>query len=579
MCGFICSVTEGSHTRQWCEALNSMAYRGPDDQGMWEDPSGRCRMGHLRLSILDLSDGGRQPMTDRSGRYHIVFNGEIYNYIELRKKLGIEARCKTMTDTEVLLAAYMHWGSACLDHLIGMFAFVIWDSKHQYLFAARDRFGVKPLYYHQDSDGTLLIASEIKAIHEAGVPRTPNLMTWATYLGYGVYDHGKNTFWDEIVSLSPGHFMEWLPLGKKIVLKQWYDIAKTVLELGQDTRDQVAVGNQLMELLEESVCLRFRSDVPVGVCLSGGLDSSLLLGLLLHIHGKDLDIKTFTFICGDEKYDEKPWVEQMLKGTQLKSFFCLLTAQEVPTLAKKIQDSQDEPFGGLPTLGMAKVHQQAKNEGVTVLLDGNGMDEGWAGYDYYQFPGRVNTATGPVQGARSKAVRPDCLRPEFLALSSEFRAPAPFKDALLDLQYRDICYMKIPRAMRFADRVSMMFSRELREPFLDHRILELGLRQPVHHKIVKGQGKWLPRMVANKLLRKGVREAPKRPVQTPQREWLKGPLSSWAEQCIETGLSGWGKDWLKPNAVKSAWREYKRGGWDNSFPIWQWLNLGLMVNR
>jgi asparagine synthase (glutamine-hydrolysing) len=250
--------------------------------------------------------------------------------------------------------------------------------------------------------------------------------------------------------------------------------------------------------------------------------------------------------------------------------------EEVPELAAAVQAFQDEPYGGLPTLGMTCVHERARQEGVTVLLDGNGIDEGWAGYEYYARAASVDAARGPVQGSRSPSTRADCLRPEFAALARPFSAASRFGDALRDLQYRDIRHAKIPRAMRFADRVSMMYSRELREPFLDHRILELGLRQAPERKIREGQGKWLARQVAARLLPRPVQEAPKRPVQTPQREWLRGPLASWAEAQIEAGLRGWGQEWLDAEATRAAWREYREAGADNSFPVWQWISLGMM---
>jgi asparagine synthase (glutamine-hydrolysing) len=349
------------------------------------------------------------------------------------------------------------------------------------------------------------------------------------------------------------------------------------LEAGEDLRTDEEVEDHLRSLLEETVSLRFRSDVEVGICLSGGLDSSLLLGLIQARFGNDKSVNTFTFYTEDPAYDELPWVRKMLEGTKHRSHICLLTPPIVPELAERVQRSQDEPFGGFPTLGMALVHERAKREGVKVLLDGNGMDEGWAGYDYYQRIAQANTGTGFIQGTTSSAVRPHCLMTEFAAVITPFSSPSPFNSPLPNMQYRDIRYSKIPRAMRFADRVSMMQSRELREPFLDHRIIELGLRQPMTRKIRDGQGKWLPREIARKLLPTSVTETPKRPVQTPQREWLRGPLKDWAEQCIDSALGSYGDIWLNAKAVRSAWERYQIGTDDNSFFLWQWISLGLMA--
>src|SRR5262249_25558943 len=191
----------------------------------------------------------------------------------------------------------------------------------------------------------------------------------------------------------------------------------------------------------------------------------------------------------------------------------------------------------------------------------------------------VDGSVGPVQGSQARPTRPECLRPEFAALAKKIAMEKPFQDALLDLQFRDIRYAKIPRAMRFADRVSMMHSRELREPFLDHRIVELGLRQPAERKIRDGQGKWLPRQIAARLLPDGVREAPKRPVQTPQREWLRGPLKEWAQGQIEVALKQFGGSWFDAKAVQQEWKAYQENGGENSFFLWQWINLGLAVGQ
>jgi len=260
---------------------------------------------------------------------------------------------------------------------------------------------------------------------------------------------------------------------------------------------------------------------------------------------------------------------------------CQLSPHEVPGLAARVQQHQDEPFGGIPTLAYSKVFEQARADGVIVLLDGQGLDEQWAGYEYYDQALNGNPAgdghpdVGPVQGSRTASVRPDCLTPEFRALAEPFRAPAPFSDPLRNLQYRDARYTKIPRALRFNDRISMMHSAELREPFLDHRLFELALRQPPAHKIRAGTHKWMLRQIGRTLLPNGVVEAPKRPLQTPQREWLRGPLRAWADDCIESALALHGGRWLDADAVRREWQAYQAGESDNSFYIWQWVNLGL----
>ncbi len=573
MCGI-----SGWVGKKWTRIhLNAMvaalSHRGPDDTGLYVDSSGTVGLGHNRLSILDLSAAGHQPMTDSTGRLHLVFNGEIYNYLELRAELP-DYPYQSQTDSEVLLAAYQRWGEACLDHFVGMFAFILWDEGNQRLFAARDRFGIKPLFYHLEPDGDLLLASEIKALHAAGVDPEPDPVAWATYLADGLYHHSERTFWAGVRSLPPGGKLTWQD-GKPSVFR-WYDLAEKVSET--DTRPVDVVMEEYLALLEQSVAFRFRSDVPVGINLSGGLDSSVLLSLVHQIQGSESDVKAFTFVTGDPAYDETLWVQQMLAQTRHPSFLCQLTVEEVPALAESVQYHEDEPFGGIPTLAYARLFERARSEGVIVLLDGNGMDEQWAGYDYYQSALQGKSA-GLVQGTKEMPVRPECLMPDFAAQAEKFSFPVASPDPVRNLQVRDIVYAKIPRATRFNDRISMRVSTELREPFLDHRLVELALRQPTERKIQGETRKYLLRKLAARLAPTGVVEAPKRPLQTPQREWLRGPLAKWTEAQIETAGHAYGGTWLNADNIHTAWQDYLRGGSDNSFYVWQWVSLGLLAGR
>ncbi|HEU4713605.1 MAG TPA: asparagine synthase (glutamine-hydrolyzing) [Pyrinomonadaceae bacterium] len=553
--------------------ISVQRHRGPDAQGKYIAPFGSAALGHTRLSIIDLSKQGSQPMSDVSGRYWLVFNGEVYNYLELQQELRSCYSFRTRTDTEVVLASFIKWGPACLDKLIGMFAFIVWDEQTRELFAARDRFGVKPLYYHYKTGRELLLASEIKALHAAGVPASPDAISWATYLTHGACDHSDRSFWTGIHSLPPGHVLTWRE--GNLQIRRWYDLAERV-GVDEDNRPIEKVEEEYSDLLVETVSLRFRSDVPVGINLSGGLDSSALLGLVQKIQGRESDVKAFTFVTGDVRYDELPWVRQMLARTRHPNIICTLRPQEVPAIAQSVQAHEDEPFGGLPTLAYARVFERARAEGVIVLLDGQGMDEQWAGYDYYQNRLR-SREVGVVQGVRSRPVRPDCLTPEFRALAIPLTETALFEDELRNLQYRDIRFTKIPRALRFNDRISMRSSTELREPFLDHRLVELALRQPARRKIADGKSKWLLRRMVHKLMPRGVVEAPKRPLQTPQREWLQGPLRAWLWELTDEALNAYGGTWLNSSGVRTEREEYLKHTADNSFYLWQWISLGLML--
>ena len=569
MCGITGVFGSACSVDRVLAMVSSQRHRGPDSTGVHVDFAQGVGLGHNRLSIIDLSSAGRQPMTDPAETMHIAFNGEIYNYRELREELS-DYPYHSRTDTEVALAAYQRWGPECVRRFTGMFAFLIWDSRTRTLFAARDRFGVKPLYYHHSPDGSLYLASEIKAIHAVGVKAERDTTAWATYLTHGLHDHSSRTFWNGVCSLLPGHALTW----RDGVLKtyQWYDLA-SVAGPDFDPRNGEEVTEDYRDLLRQAVKLRFRSDVPVGIAVSGGLDSATLIGLIREIQEQESNIKAFTYITGDPRYDELPWTLDALTRTRHPLVITELRASEVPDLAADVMRFEDEPFGGVPTLAYAKLFETARKEGVTVVLDGQGMDEQWGGYDYYA----SNCAAGIIQATSDRPVRADCLVPEFRRHAEPLDAVAPFNDRLRNLQYRDARYTKIPRALRFNDRVSMRSSVELREPFLDHHLVEFAFRQRPELKIESGTNKVLLRRIASALLPHRVAEAPKRPVQTPQREWLRSELREWANDLIETALAAYADAWLNPLAVRTFWGAYCKGAFDNSYFVWQWLSLGLAV--
>lgn len=557
--------------RRLMAMLRSIAHRGRDGEGLYTSPCRAVGIGHRRLSIIDPTVASNQPMVAPEARAWIAFNGEIYNYRELREELR-EHRFRTESDTEVLLAAYLRWGEGCLDRLVGMFAFAIWDERHELLFVARDRLGIKPLYMHLGDDGELLLASEIKALHAAGVPRVPDTQAWATYLSQGLYDHGRRTFWDRIEALPAGHALTWSRGARRVWA--WYDIAARVGD-GADPREDGPVLDEYQALLQDSVAIHLRSDVPVGINLSGGLDSSCLLALTQSSEISVRPAKAYTFVTGDERYDELPWVEQLVERLPVSLEVCRLSPEAVPALATAVQALQDEPFGGLPTVAYAQLFRQARTAGTIVLLDGQGMDEQWAGYDYYR--AAVMGAAAPiVQGSADSPVRPGCLVPEFAAEAEPWLAPERSSDAVRNLQYRDLCNTKLPRALRFNDRISMGTGTELRVPFLDHRLVELALRQPTSRKLCEGASKPFLRQLMRSLLPDAVREAPKRALQTPQREWLRGPLQAWARDLTHSALQGPLGSWFDRSRVESEWDRFVAGMTDTSFFVWQWVSLGLL---
>ncbi|HEX2055945.1 MAG TPA: asparagine synthase (glutamine-hydrolyzing), partial [Nitrospiraceae bacterium] len=316
----------------------TLAHRGPDGEGVWAD--GQVGLGNRRLAVLDLSYRGHQPMISHDGRYVITYNGEVYNYRELRAELGMPF--DSGTDTEVVLEAFARWGEDSFHHLNGMFAFALWDCDTATLYLVRDRCGVKPLYY-VERNGTLHFASEIKALAAAGVPIEPDAATWITYLATGVSDQGSASFFKDIRKLPPGHCLVWRGGSHRIY--PWYDLAARIEAQGLDRRSDHRVGEEYHELLMDAVRIRFRSDVPVGICLSGGLDSSTLIALLAELFGPDERIESYHFACGDPKYDETAWVTRLLASTRYPLHIASLSPKNIPELSEEVAFFQEEPFG------------------------------------------------------------------------------------------------------------------------------------------------------------------------------------------------------------------------------------------
>lgn len=638
MCG-IAGIIGTYNEGQLDAMLASQHHRGPDATGKYFDAQ-YAALGHNRLAIIDLSEQSNQPFVDNSGRYLIVFNGEIYNYIEIKADLQSQYDFKTESDTEVLLAAYIIYGTSCLEKCNGMFAFAIWDNQEKKLFAARDRFGVKPFYY-AFKNKTLYFSSEIKALHAAGIPKTPNKQVWASYFAYGTYGMPDETFWSGIAQLPGGHFLEvegcqsepvedlstkiaLLPLdklgtksalcdkeqtdfpteeclleqcqtepvevfpGKRITLKKWYCFEEEVAKQPKNLTFEQAK-EQYVALLKDSIKLRFRADVPVGFNISGGLDSSVLLALvnlqennsnnnchLEPVEGPIKDQKSaingYTFYTNNPDYDELSWVKKMMDKTRNPLTKVLLQADAVPDLAQNITWQQDEPFGGIPTLAYAKIFEQARKDKVLVLLDGQGMDEQWAGYDYYT---QNNEAT--IQGVQDSPYKTNMLSDSFLAKALKPVYPKPFEDEVLNKQYRDLFYTKIPRALRFNDRISMAFSTELREPFLDYRLVELAFSLPLDFKIRKGQTKWMLREIASEYLADDLVFTPKRALQTPQREWLATDLKEWVSECFTALENSVYADWFDKEALQKELKSYFEGNIQSSFHVWQVIGLYEML--
>lgn len=566
MCGIVGMVGHTANLPQVLAMCSSMKHRGPDYTGNFED-KGSCVLGHNRLSIIDLSSDANQPFMSEDGRYALVFNGEIYNYLELKARLGSYS-FRTKSDTEVLLAVIQTWGWDGLNELNGMFAFGLWDNLEKKLHLVRDRFGVKPIYYafYQNS---LVFSSEIGPLFQMGVPKIPDESVWAGYFTNGSYGSGQNTFWHGIHRLTPGGRLVYEVDGNPSI-DTWYDFRSGVLKAQQEILSYDPK-EYIKQLLLDSINIRFRADVPVAFTLSGGLDSSMLFALIKNQFPDSNQIEAFTFYTGNGHYDEISYVEKLLKNTPYVLNPVLIEAKEVPALAHLYSNNQKEPFGGLPTLAYGKIFQVARDKGFKVLIDGQGADESWAGYDYYFSRKEFN-----LQGVSQSPYRKNVLNPDFVSCAAQVSYPEPFGDELRNTQYRDLFETKMQRALRFSDRISMLSSTELREPFVDYRLIEAIVGLPENMKMRNGVQKWLFREIASEFLDSELRLAPKRPVQTPQREWFANELKDWVMDEVSL-LKTVG--WFDFPEVEKELDLYFNGNQDSSFHLWQWINTAIILNQ
>ncbi len=563
-------------------ARDTMAHRGPDGSGIYYSEKEGVALGHRRLSIIDLSSAGKQPFCSNDGRFVIVFNGEIYNYPELKKELAHKYDFKTKTDTEVLLASYITWGEKCLQKLNGMFAFAIWDTKERKLFCARDRLGVKPLFYFF-KDGTFYFSSEIKGLLALGVPATPNERIISEYLYYGLYDHTDGTFFSGIYSLGGGCYLAWK--NGKIHIERYWSLGNVQERIG--TLDDNSAQEEYRKILADAIKIRFRSDVPVGINLSSGLDSNSLLYYSKKILKED--INTFSFCYEDEKYNECSLVERHLSRDQKRRWHTETVApQGMLDEAVAMNAVQDQPFGGVPTLAHAHLFQLARRHDTTVLLEGQGGDELLAGYEYYRLEYEKDRKREPL-GGRSPSLS---LSQDSSALidqtvfSSHFLKDIPpnpvfqrpFSSHLLNAQYRDLVYTKLPRVLRFHDHMSMAHGRELRLPYLDYRFVEFCFSLPASYKINKSSQKVLMREAMKEYLPGIIESAPKKAFSAVQGEWLRRYHKNAIYDILSSPSFRERPYWDHDNLMRKA-DLFFGGKGDNSFFLWQCVNLELWFRK
>jgi asparagine synthase (glutamine-hydrolysing) len=576
--------------------LDELAHRGPDGRGVIADGAGAC-LGHLRLAIIDLSDAGLQPM--RAGALRLLHNGEIYNYLELREELRAKGhRFRTETDTEVILAAYREWGEMCVERFNGMWAFVIWDGERKALFASRDRFGVKPFYYRTDGS-RFAFASEPWVLRRGG----SNLRAVRDYLEQGYLDQGDETFFDGVLRLPPAHSLTFDRHGLR--LRRYWQ-----LEPHAPPADPVAA---VRETFLDAVRLQLRSDVPVGTCLSGGIDSSAI-AVAVRYHGHERQ-KTVTAYFDDAGFDERPYARAVVDRTGAKAHWVSFTPGELVDDLPAIVQAQGEPFGSTSICASWYVMREAKRAGLTVMLDGQGGDEILAGYRAffgYRLAdlirgGRVAEATAElrafaaVNGPRWAAVAlvgphlPERVRLEARArlrgtatlAAPELRRldPAPaangtvFPDRLRRQLQLVLTHRGLPELLRYEDRNSMAHSLEARVPLLDHRLVELAFSLDGSALIHRGETKSILRRALADLLPPTVRDRrDKLGFVTPEARFFRGALGDLAADAFAS-QSFRDRGLVDVRAARGRLEAHRRGDIRAGMELWRALNLELWARR
>ncbi len=605
--------------------MAAVVHRGPDDEGLWSE--GPIALGHRRLAIIDLSELGHQPMRDVDGRCRIVFNGEIYNFRELRRELESEgARFASHSDTEVILEAYKRWGIDCLSRLNGMFAFALWDNVRRQLLLARDRAGEKPLFYQPLDGGGVVFASDLNALRQhpaVGCRVNPAALSQFLSLGYVLAPH---SLVDGVQRLPPAHALV-AEQGHTRSARQYWNLAEHFMAKAT-FRSEDDAGDALAALLDDAVRIRLISDVPLGAFLSGGIDSSAIVASMNHARPADQN-RTFSIGFGERGYDELPEARAVSAALGVRHQDAIV-GPDMSVALPRIAAFQDEPLAdtsAIPTYFLAEFARQH----VTVCLSGDGGDENFAGYDTYTADKmRRLTAWAPRPLLKASAAAADALLPvrlekvgpaeklrRFLAGHSVDSRHAHYswrllasdqeKTRLLRPELREVVASHDPFAgfaahfddVRGAhyldqamyvdiktwladdilvkvDRMTMAHSLEARAPFLDHRVMELAASLPVDWKLKGFRKKHILKRSQRKRLPARTLVRPKRGFNAPVSHWMNGPLEAVGRDAFRTGRLD---EWFDAGRVEALWREHRDGRADHGLTLFELTTLGLWRTR
>ncbi len=596
---------------------DALSHRGPDGSGVWTAPG--IGLGHRRLSIIDLG-GGAQPMLTEDERFALTFNGEIYNFQELRRELeALGHPFRTNSDSEVILQAYREWGPNCVERLHGMFAFAIYDAANRTLLLARDRLGVKPLHYARLADGSVIFGSELKALLEhPALRREPDLAMVDDYLAFGyIPDHGCIVA--SVKKLAAGHY--WLLTQGKAEPEptRYWDLDFSNRVRGSEAELQ----EELLRLMRQAVLSRMVSDVPLGAFLSGGVDSSSVVALMAE--ASRLPVKTCSIGFDVGALDESEYATRIAKRF-LTDHHSKTVAADDYALIDTLAYHFDEPFADASALPTYRVSEMARQH-VTVALSGDGADEALAGYRRHVFHhseermrgllphgiraplfgtlGRLYpkadwaprglrakttllslARTGTEGYAEAVGVTPPAIRDRLYARRMQqslggYRAEthmhrlmleAPARSGLDAAQYADMKLWLPGDILTKVDRTSMAVGLEAREPLLDHRLLEFAATLPENMRVRRGQGKWLMKRTMERYLPQDILYRPKMGFVTPIAQWFRGPLAETARGIASSGTLG-RTGWFDSAEIAKVADAHISGRSDHGRLLWQLVML------